>query len=82
DPAAAETPKEDLVLPEEPKTPEQLVDAAVVTLKLARPGLAKRYLETLVKMEPDDETLLKLRDQFGTSLFLEFSRNAELKPAS
>ena len=79
---AAETPKEDLVLPEEPKTPEELVNAAVLTLKLARPTLAKRYIEALVKMEPDDETLLKLRDQFGTALFLQLSRNADLKPAS
>jgi len=82
DVGGAETPKEDLVLPEEPKTPEELVDAAVLTLKLARPTLAKRYLEALVKMEPDDETLLKLRDQFGTALFLQLSRNPELQPAS
>lgn len=79
---ALETTKDDLVLPEEPKTPDELMDAAVLTLKLARPGLAKRYLETIVKMEPDDETLFKLRDRFGTALFLQLSRNAELKPAS
>lgn len=79
---AAETPKEELVLPEEPKTPVELVDATVLTLKLARPTLAKRYVEALVKMEPDDDTLLKLRDQFGTALFLQLSRNPDLKPAS
>ncbi len=80
--SSLETPKDELVLPEEPKTPDELMDAAVVTLKLARPELAKRYLDAIVKMEPDDETLFRLRDRFGTALFLELSRNAQLRPAS
>jgi hypothetical protein len=82
DGAAAEAPKEELVLPVEPKTADELVRGVILTLKLARPELARRYVEALVKMEPDDETLLKLRDQYGTALFLQLSRNKDLQPAS
>lgn len=82
DAAGAEPEKLDLVLPEEPKTPEELVRAVSLTLKLARPELARRYMDALVKMEPDDDTLLQLRDKFGTALFIEFSRNNELKPVA
>ncbi|MGE3313799.1 MAG: HEAT repeat domain-containing protein [Planctomycetaceae bacterium] len=66
----------------EPKTPEEIFDAAILTERLARPALAKRYLEKLLETNPTDEVLLALRDQHGPGVFLRLSNDVALRPAS
>jgi len=66
----------------EPKTPEQLLDAVVLLNKLGRDDLAKKYLDQLMGSNPSDETVLQLRDKFGPALFLRFSLDKDLQPAS
>ncbi len=67
-------------LPQEPETPAQLFDAILLTLRLDRPEIALRYLDTLLKLEPDDATLLAIREKHGTGTFLELSRIKALQP--
>ena len=85
-PAAAKpkpaTPLEDNPLLTEPRTPQTLMDAVVLMTDLARPGLARLYLEKLLEANPDDETILKLRDRHGPALFLRLSNDKRLQPES
>ncbi len=69
-------------LPAEPKTPEQLFDAVLLTLQLNRPDVARRYLEAFVASAPSDDFLLELRARYGTATFLQLSKTKELQPAS
>jgi CheY-like chemotaxis protein len=80
--AAATAPDEavESPLPQEPETPAQLFDAILLTLRLDRPEIALRYLDTLLKLEPDDATLLAIREKHGTGTFLELSRIEALQP--
>lgn len=73
---------EDNPLLTEPRTPQTLMDAVVLMTDLARPGLARLYLEKLLEGNPDDETLLKLRDKHGPALFLRLSNDQRLQPES
>lgn len=76
------TPLEDNPLLTEPRTPQTLMDAVVLMTDLARPGLARLYLEKLLEANPDDETILKLRDKHGPALFLRLSNDKRLQPES
>jgi hypothetical protein len=69
-------------LPAEPKTPEQLFDAVLLTLQLNRPDVARRYLEAFVAAAPGDDFLLDLRNRYGTATFMQLARTKELQPAS
>lgn len=80
--AQSETPLEDNPLLTEPRTPQTLMDAVVLMTDLARPGLARLYLAKLLEGNPDDETLLKLRDKHGPALFLRLSNDKRLQPDS
>ena len=60
-------------LPAEPKTPEQLFDAVLLTLKLNRPDVARRYLEAFVAAQPGDDYLLELRNRYGTATFMQLA---------
>ena len=73
---------EDNPLLTEPRTPQTLMDAVVLMTDLARPGLARLYLEKLLEANPDDETILKLRDKHGPALFLRLSNDKRLQPES
>lgn len=66
----------------EPETPEQIFDAVILLDKLGRVDLAKKYLDLLMDSQPSDETVLELRDKHGPAIFLRFSRNKDLQPAS
>jgi hypothetical protein len=66
----------------EPKSPEALFDAIVLMLDLDRPGLALRYMQQLLTEDPDDATILKMRDKHGPAVFLELSNDTRLQPAS
>lgn len=78
----AQRPLEDNPLLSEPRTPQTLMDAVVLMTDLARPGLAKMYLEKLLEANPDEEALLKLRDKHGPALFLRLSNDKSLQPES
>lgn len=73
---------EDNPLLVEPRTPQTLMDAVVLMTDLARPGLAHFYLQKLIAANPDEETLLKLRDKHGPALFLRLSNDKRLQPDS
>lgn len=66
----------------EPKTPEEQIDAVLLMLDLARPQLAKLYLDRLVESKPNDAAILKLRDKHGPALFLRLNEIKTLQPAS
>jgi HEAT repeat protein len=66
----------------EPQDPEALFDAVVLMLDLDRPGLALQYMKQLLAEDPDDATILKMRDKHGPAVFLELSNDKRLQPAS
>ncbi len=70
------------ILAKEPQTVEELFEAALVMLRVDRNDLAQQYLTKLLEQNPDDETLLSLRDEHGTATFLRLSQNDELRPQS
>ncbi len=80
--ATSGAPLEDNPLLTEPRTPQTLMDAVVLMTDLARPGLARLYLEKLLEANPDTEMLLKLRDKHGVALFLRLSNDKRLQPES
>lgn len=63
----------------EPNTPEAMFSAVLLMVDLGRLDLASRYLAQFVELNPDEELLIKLRDQHGTGEFLKLSRIPELK---
>lgn len=73
-PASASDGNEPPVLLEPPKTEEELVNAALLMQQLSRPNLSTKYLTILLKKNPDDATLLKLHDRFGSAKFLQLAR--------
>lgn len=66
----------------EPKSPDELFRAVLFALQLERPEVARRYLDAFMESNPDDEFLLKLRNEFGTSVFMQLARVKELQPTS
>ena len=65
-----------------PETPEELLNAVRLMMKLGQLDVAKRYLELLIDSNPDPEALLKLRDKFGPGEFLRIAATRELRPLS
>ncbi|MGD9854634.1 MAG: HEAT repeat domain-containing protein [Planctomycetaceae bacterium] len=70
------------LLANEPQTVEEQFEAALVMLRVARPDFAQRYLVKMLEMQPDDETLLRLRAKHGTAMFLRLSQDEKLLPQS
>jgi len=66
----------------EPQTPSELFDAVVLSMRLARPGLAGVYLQKFMATNPDDNLLLQLREKHGPAVFLKFSNSKPLQPLS
>lgn len=91
DPAVEETPadasapllnEEKSPLVREPTTPDQMYEAVELMLDVNRPRLARMYLDKLLEATPDDDTLNRLRSEYGTSSLLRMSRTPELKDAA
>lgn len=76
-----EAPKDNPLMVQ-PETIGEKFSAALLTLKLARPDLAKYYLEQVLADSPSEEDLLALRQQHGTGVFLELSGIDALNPAA
>ena len=66
----------------EPRSAEDFFDAAVLMQRLARPTLARRYLEGFAGTEPDDALLMRMREKHGPAIFLRLSNVPELRPLS
>ena len=79
---AKESPQEESPLLEEPKTPEEFFETTLLMIDLARPKLARGYLEKLMESKPDDALLLKLRSKHGPGVFLTLANVGELRPVS
>lgn len=68
------------VLAQEPKTPEELLDAVLLMLKLGRVDLGKEYLSQFLEQNPADDVLLRLRDKHGTATFSQIAKVQGLQP--
>src|SRR5690606_38777749 len=66
----------------EPQQPSEILDAALLMMDLGRLNLTKRYLRQLIQAEPDDETLLAIRQEHGPAVFLKLSNLETLHPES
>jgi hypothetical protein len=66
----------------EPATPEELFDATLLMVNVARPDLARRYLDKLLEAELTDELLLSLREKHGSGAFLRLTGVKQLQPAA
>ena len=66
----------------EPKTPDELFEATVLMVDIARVDLAKLYLNKLMEETLDDETLMALREKYGAAPFLKLTNIPELKSAA
>lgn len=80
--AAQPQPAEQSPLLIEPKTPEAIFDAVVLMLDLNRPNLTSRYLKALMAANPDDATVLKMRDKHGPAVFLTLANDRRYQPQS
>jgi HEAT repeat protein len=81
-PAAPAPAAEQSPLLTEPKTPEAAFDAVVLMLDLNRPNLASRYLGMVMAANPDDATILKMRDKHGPGVFLALANDPRFQPQS
>ena len=66
----------------EPTTPDEMFAATLMMVDLVRTDLAAKYLEQFEAAEPDDETIIRLRDKHGVADFLKLARTKELQPRS
>lgn len=76
---ATEPPAPESPLADEPQTVDEYFDSAILVLQLARPELARHYLQQLLAQNPDDETLLALRDKYGMASFMSLTQVEELE---
>ena len=67
---------------EEPASPDAMFDSVVLMVELARPLLARQYLDKLMAAQPDEATLLRLRDKHDPAIFLRLADLEYLQPNS
>ncbi|MGH7202428.1 MAG: hypothetical protein ACREJB_17615, partial [Planctomycetaceae bacterium] len=79
-PSVIAAPAEESPLLVQPESPEDVLRAAMLLTRLARPNLAKQQLDRLLAL--DEQQLLALRDRFGPAVFLQLSNNMDLRPQS
>lgn len=79
---AAKKPVADSPLVIEPTTPEEIFDAIVLMVNLARPKVANLYLQKFMESDPQDDLLLALREKHGPGIFLKFANIKEMQPLS
>lgn len=65
-----------------PGTPEELFEATLLMVNVARPELARNYLDKLLESELTDELLLALREKHGSGAFLRLTGVKQLQPAA
>src|SRR5229473_3956326 len=62
----------------EPKSADELFEATLLMVDIARFDLAALYLNQLMEEPLDDEMLMALRDKYGTAAFLKLANVEEL----
>ena len=75
EPAAEPSP-----LVRQPTTPSERLRSALLLVKLARPDLAKEQLAVLASDAVSDEELTAVREEYGSAVFLQLARAADLQP--
>src|SRR5690349_3803920 len=63
-----------------PTTPMELWDAADYLVRTGQPAKAVPYLNQFLEGQPDDETLLKIRDRYGAGSVLRLDDYPETRP--
>ena len=63
-----------------PTTPEQLINAAEITLKVGSLAECKAFLKKFLEAKPDEATLAGIAARHGTELLLRLNRQKELQP--
>ena len=66
----------------DPKTADELFEATVLMVDIARFDLAKLYLNKLMEEPLDDDVLLALREKYGAAPFLKLTNVPQLKTAA
>lgn len=72
--------EDDYFLLREPETAEEFFKGAVQARQLGRFNLSRQYLRRFLELNPDDDTLLKLRDEYGPAVFAGLANQPELQP--
>ena len=62
-----------------PTTPLELWDAVDYLVRVGKPGQAAPYLNRFVKSNPDDATLLEIRDRYGVGTVLRLDEHPETR---
>ena len=66
--------------PSEPRTPLELWDAADYLVRTGQASKAVPYLDKFLKSQPDDATLLAIRDRYGPGSILRLDDDPETRP--
>ncbi len=66
----------------DPKSPEELFEATLMMVDIARFDLAEIYLTKLLSESLDDELLLALREKYGVAAFLKLASVKRLNPGA
>ncbi|MFM7056757.1 MAG: hypothetical protein ACKO2P_07515 [Planctomycetota bacterium] len=63
-----------------PQSPEQLVEAVRIAIRLDRPADARGFLRQLIERDAQAPEMLMLRRRFGLATLIDFRRDARLQP--
>lgn len=63
-----------------PQTPEELVEAVRISIRLDRPADARGFLRQLLERDPQAPEMLALRQKSGLAAFIEFRSDVRLQP--
>jgi CheY-like chemotaxis protein len=65
-----------------PDTPEELVEAVRIAIRLDRPSDARGFLRQLIERDPQAPEMLAYRQRHGLATLIDFRRDARLLPES
>lgn len=77
--ARAQVPARD-AFSREPRTPMESWEVASYLIRIGQPGQAASYIKRFLDANPDDATLLEVRDTYGTGTILRLSDYPETRP--
>lgn len=63
-----------------PQTPEELVEAVRISIRLDRPADARGFLRQLLERDPQAPEMVALRQKSGLATFIEFRSDVRLQP--
>lgn len=65
-----------------PRSPDELFEATILMVDIARLDLAKLYLDKLLEEQLDDDLLIAMRDKYGPGAILKLVQVPQLKAAA